>query len=97
MGAARTTSVVTLGGTYFITAWNAVVLIGAVLACVEGMAGARGYEDEEEVGRQRRTVRGLHYDAEGTADNGHQDSENGHQRVDIVEEPEPTEIIPLIA
>jgi hypothetical protein len=40
-----TTSVVMLGGTYFITAWNAVVLIGAMLACVEGIAGAQGYED----------------------------------------------------
>lgn len=92
-----TTSVVTLGGTYFITAWNAVVLLGAVLACVEGMAGARGYEDEEETGRQRRYVRGVHYDAVGTAENGHQDSENGHQHADVVEETEPTEITPLIA
>jgi hypothetical protein len=92
-----TTSVVTLGGTYFITAWNAVVLIGAMLACVEGMTGARGYEDEEEIERQRRYVRGVHYDAVGTAENGHQDSENGHQRVDVVEETEPTEITPLIA
>ncbi|KAG1734465.1 hypothetical protein EDB19DRAFT_1854474 [Suillus lakei] len=92
-----TTSVVTLGGTYFITAWNAVVLLGAVLACVEGMTGARGYENEEEIERQRRYVRGVHYDAVGTAENGHQDSENGHQRVDIIEDTEPTEITPLIA
>jgi hypothetical protein len=92
-----TTSVVTLGGTYFITAWNAVVLLGAVLACVEGMAGARGYEDEEVTGRQRRSVRGVHYDAVGTAENGHQDSENGQQHADVVEETEPTEITPLIA
>lgn len=92
-----TTSVFTLGGTYFITAWNAVVLLGAVLACVEGMAGARGYEDEEETERQQRYVQGVHYDAIGTAENGHQDSENGHQRVDVIEETEPTEITPLIA
>ncbi|KAG2339609.1 hypothetical protein BDR05DRAFT_938905 [Suillus weaverae] len=90
-----TTSVLTLGGTYFITAWNAVVLLGAVLACVEGMAGARGYEDEEEI--ERRYVRGVHYDAVGTAENGHQDSENGHERVGVIEETEPTEITPLIA
>ncbi|KAG2050932.1 hypothetical protein BDR06DRAFT_1010872 [Suillus hirtellus] len=49
-----TTSAVALGGTYFITTWNAVILLGAILGCVEGMAGARGYEDEEEIGRQRR-------------------------------------------
>ncbi|KAG2158710.1 uncharacterized protein EDB93DRAFT_1290778, partial [Suillus bovinus] len=87
-----TTSAMTLGGTYFITAWNAVVFLGAVLACVEGMAGARGYEDEEEIQGQRRYVRGVHYDAVDTAENGQQDSENGHQR-----ETEPTEITPLIA
>ncbi|KAG1882430.1 hypothetical protein F4604DRAFT_425374 [Suillus subluteus] len=92
-----TTSVVTLGGTYFITAWNAVALLGAVLACVEGMAGARGYEDEEEIERQRRYVHGVHYDAVGTAENGHRDSENGRQHVDVIEETEPTEITPLIA
>jgi hypothetical protein len=92
-----TTSVVPLGGTYFITAWNAVVLLGAVLACVEGMAGARGYEDEEEIASQRHHVRGVRYDAVGTAENGHQDSENGHQRVDVIEETEPTEVTPLIA
>jgi len=34
------TSVLTLGGTYFITGWNAVIL----LACVEGMTSARGYD-----------------------------------------------------
>ncbi|KAG2109315.1 uncharacterized protein F5147DRAFT_798447 [Suillus discolor] len=85
-----TTSAVALGGTYFITAWNAVVLLGTILACVEGMAGARGYEDEEEIGRQRRQVRGVHYDAVDTA-------ENGDQRVGIIEETEPTEITPLIA
>ncbi|KAG2050937.1 hypothetical protein BDR06DRAFT_917279 [Suillus hirtellus] len=92
-----TTSAVALGGTYFITAWNAVVLLGAILACVEGMAGARGYEDEEEIGRQRRQVRGVHYDAVDTAENGHHDSENGDQRVGLIEETEPTEITPLIA
>jgi hypothetical protein len=92
-----TTSVVPLGGTYFITAWNAVVLLGAVLACVEGMAGARGYEDEEEIASQRHHVRGVRYDAVGTAENGHQDSENGNQRVDVIEETEPTEVTPLIA
>ncbi|KAG1793225.1 hypothetical protein EV424DRAFT_1606114 [Suillus variegatus] len=86
-----------LGEQYFITAWNAVVLLGAILACVEGMAGARGYEDEEEIGRQRRQVRGVHYDAVDTAENGHNDSENGDQRVGVIEETEPTEITPLIA
>ncbi|KAG1824018.1 hypothetical protein EV424DRAFT_745211 [Suillus variegatus] len=58
-----TTSAVALGGTYFITTWNTVVLLGAILAWVEDMAGTRGYEDEEEIGRQRRQVRGVHYDA----------------------------------
>ncbi|KAG0693423.1 hypothetical protein DFH29DRAFT_396814 [Suillus ampliporus] len=93
------TSIVTLGGIYFITAWNAVVLLGSVLACVEGMTGARGYEDEEEIvegERQQRYVRGVRYDAVGTAENGHQDAENGHQR-GVIEETEPTEITPLIA
>lgn len=92
-----TTSAVPLGGTYFITAWNAVLLLGAVLACVEGMAGARGYEDEEETERQRRYVRGVRYDAVDTAESGHQESENGHQRAVVTEETEPTEITPLIA
>ncbi|KAG2055659.1 hypothetical protein BDR06DRAFT_1006852 [Suillus hirtellus] len=71
-------------GTYFMTTWNAVVLLGAILARVEDMAGARGYEDEEEIGRQRRQ-------------NGHHDFKNGDQRVGVIEETEPTEITPLIA
>ncbi|KAG1888888.1 uncharacterized protein F5891DRAFT_1217222 [Suillus fuscotomentosus] len=61
------------------------------------MAGARGYEDEEEIGRQRHQVRGVHYDAMDTAENGHHDFENGDQRVGVIEETEPTEITPLIA
>lgn len=98
-----TTSVLTLGGTYFVTLWNAVVLLGSVLACVEGMTGARGYEDEEIV-KQRRYVRGNHYEAVSTGENGHQDAENGHQNADNdhqdvgeIEDTEPTENTPLIA
>ncbi|KAG2133180.1 uncharacterized protein EDB93DRAFT_1331526 [Suillus bovinus] len=85
-----TTSAMTLGGTYFITVWNAVVFLGAVLACVEGMAGARGYKDEGEIQGQRCYVRGVHYDVVDTA-------ENGHQRAGIIEETEPTEITRLVA
>ncbi|KAG2142730.1 peptidase family M28-domain-containing protein [Suillus bovinus] len=84
------TSAMTLGGTYFITVWNAVVFLGAVLACVEGMAGARGYKDEGEIQGQRCYVRGVHYDVVDTA-------ENGHQRAGIIEETEPTEITRLVA
>ncbi|KAG1774373.1 hypothetical protein EV702DRAFT_1200386 [Suillus placidus] len=55
-----------------------------------------GVAHEEEVERQRRHMRDVHYDAVGIAENGNQDFENGHQRVDVIEETEPTEITPLI-
>lgn len=90
-----TTSALTLGGTYFLTVWNAVVLLGSVLACIEGMVGARGYEDEEilEGERRARYVRGIRYDAVSNGEDGHQDAENGRE----VEDTEPTEITPLVA
>lgn len=94
-----TTSALALGGTYFITVWNAVVLLGSVLACIEGMTGARGYEDEEilEGERRARYVRGIRYDAVSNGENGHQDAENGHRNGGEVEDTEPTEITPLVA
>jgi hypothetical protein len=90
-----TTSVLTLGGTYFVTIWNAVVLLASLFACIEGMTGARGYEDEEQ--RQAHYVRGIRYDAVSNGVNGHRDAENGHQSRDEVEDAEPTEITPLVA
>ena len=89
-----TTSVLTIGGSYFITVWNALVLVGCILACAEGMTGARGYEDEAGIIRQRRYVRGIRYDA---GENRHQDAENSHRDEGEVEDPEPTEITPLVA
>ncbi|OAX36374.1 Zn-dependent exopeptidase [Rhizopogon vinicolor AM-OR11-026] len=90
-----TTSALTIGGTYFITVWNAVVLLGSVLACIEGMTGAQGFEDEEE--RRARYVRGIRYEAVSNGEYSHQDAENGHQDSGEVEDAEPTEITPLVA
>ncbi|EGO00552.1 hypothetical protein SERLA73DRAFT_50249 [Serpula lacrymans var. lacrymans S7.3] len=83
-----------LGGLYFITAWNAVVLLGSVLACVEGMTGARGFEAGDSQGDldgqdSRRLVRGVRYQAVDFGDEPTEDE-------GVIEETAPTEITPLI-
>ena len=35
-----------IGGLYFISAWNAVVLLGGALGCLEGITGAKGFDKE---------------------------------------------------
>ncbi|KAH7920604.1 hypothetical protein BV22DRAFT_1097866 [Leucogyrophana mollusca] len=84
-----------IGGTYFVTAWNFVVLLGSVLACLEGMTGARGFEAEihgegEAPTENRRFVRGIRYEAVRSSD-----GING-RRGEEVEDAEPTEITPLV-
>ncbi|KAH7911326.1 hypothetical protein BJ138DRAFT_937247 [Hygrophoropsis aurantiaca] len=84
-----------IGGTYFVTAWNFLVLVGCVLACLEGMTGARGFEyeaDEERAGSapNHRFVRGIRYEVVEPGD-GINDRDQGE-----VEDAEPTEITPLV-
>lgn len=35
-----------IGGVYLVSVWNAVALLGSILGCLEGMAGARGFDAE---------------------------------------------------
>ncbi|KIJ66081.1 hypothetical protein HYDPIDRAFT_110222 [Hydnomerulius pinastri MD-312] len=81
-----------IGSTYFVTAWNAVVLLGSIVACVEGMTGARGFEPASVTEPEgQRYVRGMRYEVVPT-----DDPSNGQQAPRIVEDAEPTEITPLV-
>lgn len=54
-----------IGGLYFISAWNIVILLGAGIGCLEGMAVAYGLKSEsveEESAGERSVVRGTRYD-----------------------------------
>ncbi|KIJ15630.1 hypothetical protein PAXINDRAFT_176502 [Paxillus involutus ATCC 200175] len=84
---------IAIGGTYFITAWNAVVLLGSIVAYVEGMTSARGFEPEHDTEPEgQRYARGIRYEAVRT-----DEPTNGRQTPGrIVEDPEPTEITPLV-
>lgn len=35
-----------IGGVYLVTVWHACVLLGSVLGCLEGLAGAKGFDRE---------------------------------------------------
>ncbi|KAH7883336.1 hypothetical protein F5I97DRAFT_1904225 [Phlebopus sp. FC_14] len=77
-----------VGGTYFVTAWHGLVLFGSLLACIEGMTSARGFEADSD----HRYVEGVRYEAIATGERS-----AGQQAPRIVEEgPEPTETTPLI-
>jgi hypothetical protein len=82
-----------IGGLYFISAWNAVVLLGGALGCLEGITGAKGFDketvEEEESGGERIPVRGVMYDG-GGGEEGSEHRENEEVETD------PTEITPLI-
>lgn len=80
-----------IGGLYFISAWNIVVLLGAAIGCLEAITGAKGFDTEsveqEEGGGGRSAAGGTRYDgAEGTSES----------RVDEEGEADPTEATPLI-
>jgi hypothetical protein len=79
-----------VGGVYFITAWNAVVLLGTVVGYFEVITGAKGFnvESAEEDGAgERSAVRDVMYDGTDGA---------GERRANEEEETDPTEITPLI-
>ncbi|KAF9222451.1 hypothetical protein BS17DRAFT_708764 [Gyrodon lividus] len=79
-----------IGSSYFVTAWNAVVLLGSVVTYVEGTTSARGYGPEYETEPEgQRFVRGIRYEAVSA-------DEHGQQTPRIVDDPEPTEITPLV-
>jgi hypothetical protein len=77
-----------VGGGYFISAWNAVVLLGGAVGYLEEITGAKGLdmEPDREGGEDRIAVRGVRYDGE--------DGEGGPEHEEV--ETEPTEITPLI-
>lgn len=60
-----------IGSFYFISAWNAVVLLGATIGSLEGIVGAKGFDAdsirEEEDARESGSVRSVARDADGTA------------------------------
>lgn len=87
-----------IGGVYFISAWNAVVFIAAVIGCIEGMFGAKGTagatgEDGED---GTRVVRGVRFEGVPTGDN-EGETDRGNRSHSVVVETEPTENTPLIA
>jgi hypothetical protein len=69
-----------IGGVYFVSAWNAVALLGSVLGCIEVMLRAPGVE-------RQRVVRFIA--PEGEDNEGQPEEGEEH-------EPEPTEQTPLI-
>jgi hypothetical protein len=80
-----------IGGLYFISAWNIVILLGTAIGCLEAITGAKGFDTEsveqEEGGGGRSAARGMRYDgAEGTSES--RENEEG--------ETDPTEATPLI-
>ncbi|KII95471.1 hypothetical protein PLICRDRAFT_98578 [Plicaturopsis crispa FD-325 SS-3] len=82
-----------LGGIYWVSAWNAVALVGSVLALLEAIVTARSNSgviildsDDEERG-DTRYVSGIRYDVAGSDDGQHEGEEV---------ETEPTEITPLV-
>ena len=82
-----------IGSSYFISAWNAVVLLGVTVGFLEGITGAKGFDrdsvEEEGDGEERITVRGVRYE-EGGGEGGSAHLQNEELETD------PTEITPLI-
>lgn len=89
-----------IAGLYLITAWNAVVLLGSAIGCLEGITGANNFDAEsleaeadgegeggEGEDEQVRAVRGVMYDADRPVEEGAENEEV---------ETDPTEITPLI-
>lgn len=87
-----------IGGLYLFTAWNAVVLLGSAIGCLEGITGAKNFDaesleaEEDAVGEadgdeEVRAVRGVMYDVDRQVEEG-----EGNEEV----ETDPTEITPLI-
>ncbi|KAJ7681779.1 hypothetical protein B0H17DRAFT_942691 [Mycena rosella] len=73
-----------IGGVYFVTAWNAAVLLACVVGCVENMLGAQGSYDAH---RLRR----VHYDALPQRDEEHHEPATAEDA-----NPDATEATPLM-
>ncbi|KAG1716468.1 hypothetical protein ID866_672 [Astraeus odoratus] len=74
-----------IGGTYLFTFWNAAVLLGAVLACVEAMTSARGFEPEvDPAGRDGY---------EAVPGGAQADGENGLRDAEVSESTETTPLL----
>ncbi|KAJ7085689.1 hypothetical protein B0H15DRAFT_845959 [Mycena belliarum] len=73
-----------IGGVYFITAWNAVVLFACAIGCVETMFGAQGSQDAP-----HRLARRVRYD-------GLPQGEEAHPAMATETDADATEATPLI-
>ncbi|KAF9237861.1 hypothetical protein BU15DRAFT_88557 [Melanogaster broomeanus] len=74
-----------IGSSYWITAWNAGVLLGSIVAYVEGMTSARGFEPENGTEPE-----GQRYVGAPTS------TQMGSKHPELLQDPQPTEITPLV-